>query len=96
MNSQLLTIAIALLLIAGTRQGKIDVDDDFESYVAKHGKKYVNADEKAYRSRIYADSVADVQQHNSDPTNTYTKGINEFSDMTIEEFTSIDFILFRK
>jgi hypothetical protein len=92
MKSQLLTIAIALLLIAGTRQGKIDVDDDFESYVAK----YVNADEKAYRSRIYADSVADVQQHNSDPTNTYTKGINEFSDMTIEEFTSIDFILFRK
>jgi hypothetical protein len=95
MKSQLLTVAVIALLISNTFQDKLQIDDDFENYMKSHGKKYANSDEKAYRSRIFADSVADVKTHNADPSNTYTKAINDFSDMTVEEFTSNIFFLFR-
>ena len=38
------------------------------------------------RFEIFKESVAQVQAHNRDPTQTWTMGINQFSDMTWEEF----------
>ena len=38
------------------------------------------------RKQVFADKVKDIIAHNTDDTNTWIKGINEYSDMTDEEF----------
>ena len=42
----------------------------------------INADRKS----IFAATLKSIVQHNSDPENTWTKGINPYSDMTHQEF----------
>jgi len=86
MKSQLITVAVLALLISNTLQDNLQVEGEFDNYVKTHGKKYVSSDEYAYRASVYADTVAEVTAHNADPTNTYTKAINDFADMTDEEF----------
>jgi hypothetical protein len=95
MKTQLLTFAVIALLISNTFQDKVQINDDFDNYKKVHGKNYINAEEETYRRQIYAAAVAEANRHNAAPTNTYSKGINEFSDMTTEEFVSNIFLLFR-
>ena len=38
------------------------------------------------RKTIFQSTVRSIIEHNSDPTNAWTKSLNEFSDMTHEEF----------
>lgn len=39
------------------------------------------------RKSIFASTVRDIIDHNADLSNTWQKGINQFSDITHEEFT---------
>ena len=43
----------------------------------------INADRKT----IFTATLRSIIEHNSNPANTWTKGLNEFSDMTEKEFT---------
>ena len=38
------------------------------------------------RLRIFADTIKGIVEHNSNPSHTWKKGINKYSDMTYEEF----------
>lgn len=38
------------------------------------------------RFQIYKQNVAEIKKHNSDPSQTYKKGENQFTDLTTEEF----------
>jgi len=42
----------------------------------------INADRKT----IFTATLRSIVEHNSNPANTWTKGLNEFSDMTEKEF----------
>lgn len=49
----------------------------------------MTAEENVYRKSVFMMNLAKVNAHNADKTQTYTMGINQFSDLTQEEFVSI-------
>ncbi|CAF3466830.1 unnamed protein product [Rotaria sp. Silwood1] len=55
-----------------------------------HKKQYINAREEQYRYTIFKDNVVMINRHNLEADlglHTYTLKINQFADMTHEEFT---------
>merc|ERR1712098_710608 len=74
--------------MAATMTMNTSTTSNWESFKATHGKVY-SAAEESYRQAIYMIAEQEVASHNADNTQTYTKGINFFSDLTNEEFSSI-------
>jgi len=60
----------------------------FAAYAATFGKVY-NGDEAATREAIYNQAVVEMEAHNADSTQTYTQGVNQFTDLTLEEFQAL-------
>lgn len=58
----------------------------FSEFKVKFNRAYANSTEEAYRARVFAETAAEIEAHNSKGTETYRLGINQFSDMTHEEF----------
>ena len=86
---------------SGVLSGKVPLtdallDDLYSAFKSEYGSlrqqedsnigKFLSA--SVDRKAIFATTVREVIQHNADPESTYEKGINAFSDMTHEEFTS--------
>jgi cathepsin L len=57
----------------------------FEDYLKEFGKSY-SPKELEFRRQIFEEKLQAIRLHNSDPTSTWKKGINKFSDRTNEEF----------
>jgi C1A family cysteine protease len=60
----------------------------FAAYAATFGKTY-NGDEMAQREAIYNQAVEEMTAHNARfeaGEETYTQGVNQFTDLTLEEF----------
>jgi len=57
----------------------------FEQYLVDQNKAYAD-EEYELRKSLFEKSLAVVRQHNSDPSQTYKRGINHLSDWTSEEF----------
>jgi C1A family cysteine protease len=64
------------------------IDSVFARYLAKHGKSYSTKEEYERRKEIFARQLKTVTDHNSQNGASYLLGMNMFSDLTIEEFTS--------
>jgi len=60
----------------------------FAAYAATFGKVY-NGDEATTREAIYNKAVEEMIAHNADATQTYKQGVNQFSDLTLEEFQAL-------
>jgi len=60
----------------------------FTAYVAAFGKVY-NGVEVERREAIYNQAVVDMEIHNTDETQTYKQGVNQFTDLTLEEFQAL-------
>ena len=56
-------------------------------FLAKYGKTYVSKDDISSRFNTFSDNLDRINEHNKG--DSYKMGINEFSDMTIEEFESV-------
>lgn len=54
----------------------------------KFNKKIDNPEQLFYRASLFQQYVEKMNQHNSDHKQTWKMGINQFSDLTDEEFTS--------
>ena len=65
-----------------------DCASDLAAYTAAFSKVY-NGDEASSRERIDNANIAECEPHNADATQTYTKGVNQFSDLTLEEFRAL-------
>merc|ERR1711976_88464 len=61
----------------------------FAAWAATFGKSY-NGDEFAAREAIYNANVAKYEAHNADETQTFTMGVNQFTDLTLEEFQALN------
>jgi cathepsin F len=61
-------------------------DDLFEAFVTKFNKSYLSNDEKAYRLATFKHNLATIEYHNSMDSGAQY-GVNEFSDMSEEEFS---------
>lgn len=57
----------------------------FESWMAKHGKSYENLEEKLHRFEVFKENLKHIDETNKKITN-YWLGLNEFADLTHEEF----------
>jgi cathepsin L len=82
---------IALIAIISLGEAKktrwFELDNyDFESYVKEHGKRYNSAEEYKMRRIIFEQKLEEIKKHNQDPTQSYKKGVNQFTDRTNEEF----------
>jgi len=60
----------------------------FAAYAATFGKVY-NGDEATTREAIYTKATEAMTAHNADESQTYTQGVNQFSDLTLEEFQAL-------
>jgi hypothetical protein len=62
---------------------------DFSEFVAKYGKNYATVAEYKFREAQYIAKKAAFAQHNGNNGNTYTVGVNKFSDWTAAEYKKI-------
>lgn len=94
--------AIALYLHSSMSKSGTNVNLDrhveFFAFKEKYGKVYSSENELAYRKRIFLETLKSIELHNADKSQTYTLGINQFSDMTFEELKAkylVDFSNFQ-
>ncbi|XP_073315710.1 cysteine protease XCP2-like [Primulina huaijiensis] len=57
----------------------------FESWMDKHGKKYKSIEDKLLRFEIFKDNLKHIDERNK-ATSNYWLGLNEFADMSPDEF----------
>lgn len=57
-----------------------------EQWMAEYGRTYKDDAEKEYRLKIFEETVKLVESHNSGGNSTYELAVNEFADLTMEEF----------
>ena len=72
-----------------TNNNKVDADlGEFHSFRTEHGKVYPTEAEANHRLIIFKQNLAMIRKHNADKTSSYKLGVNQFSDMTFEEFSA--------
>jgi len=67
----------------------VDEDDEwkqFSNFQERFSKRYENLKELETRFQIFRDNVRNIILHNLDYTQNFTMGINQFTDLTPEEF----------
>lgn len=64
-------------------------DNEFTQYVAKYGKSYGTAEEFLFREAQFVAKRALFEKINAENGNTFTVGVNKFSDWTQEEYKKI-------
>ena len=57
----------------------------FESWLEKHGKSYESIEEKLHRFEIFKDNLMHIDETNK-KSSSYWLGLNEFADLSHEEF----------
>jgi hypothetical protein len=61
-------------------------DYTFEQYVTDFGKQYASHTETLNRKAIFEQNLKEILTHNSNPSHSWKKGVNEHADLTLEEF----------
>ncbi|EAR95836.2 papain family cysteine protease (macronuclear) [Tetrahymena thermophila SB210] len=58
----------------------------YNKWSSQHQRVYLNEDEKLFRQMVFFENLQKIKEHNSNPNNTYSIHLNQFSDMTKQEF----------
>ncbi|XP_038684097.1 senescence-specific cysteine protease SAG39-like [Tripterygium wilfordii] len=93
-KSQCSYIFLALIFVLGvfisqaTARTLQDVSmyDRLEQWMAKYGRVYKDDNEKETRFNIFKENLAFIESFNKDGNKPYKLGINQFADLTNEEF----------
>lgn len=86
-----LTIACVLLAAALAAPFTAELDGEWEAYKTTHNKQY-NSDIEPLRRLIWEGNVRKIDLHNLEAdrgVHTYWLGMNEYGDMTTEEFVAV-------
>ena len=79
------TLAIALLLLYKGQEQKGDVFADWKNqYGASWGPE-----QESYRRLIFEKNILKIERHNSDTSQTYKMGVNQFTVYSDEEFVKL-------
>ena len=81
----LIIAVLATLLIPQLSPEESSIKSEFNKFKVDFSKEYT-PEEELYRFQIFSENFLKVQIHNADATQTYQMGINQFSDMTQQEF----------
>ncbi|KAJ4835113.1 hypothetical protein Tsubulata_020167, partial [Turnera subulata] len=76
------------LVQAGTpgERTEAEVERMYERWLVEHKKNYNALGEKEKRFEIFKDNLRFIDEHNSDSTRSYKLGLNQFADLTNEEY----------
>lgn len=75
-----------LVLNLGFTVFALDIDAAWKDFKDKfHSKSTRSKSELAERKKIFTENVKEIEEHNSNPDNTFTMGINKFSDWSEAE-----------
>lgn len=86
MSKTLAFIALAALIAGAVyMSASTSKDTAFEQWKAQYGANWASTEEE-YRRIIFTKNVQEINRHNADPSQTYKKGINQFTALTQEEF----------
>lgn len=83
----LIALSIGLLHLAEI--GGQEENHGFSQFQVEYQKKYLREGEEQYRKQVFLKNVQNINKHNSDPQQTYTQGVNQFTDLTPEEFKAL-------
>jgi len=64
------------------------VENAWTTWKMTYGRTYGTSTEEAFRKSVFIQQYNFINESNSRPENTYTLGLNKFSDLTTEEFRS--------
>jgi len=64
-----------------------DVELAFNEYIAQYGKSYITREEYEYRLDVFAQNMEQISENNSQNGVDFYMGLNEFTDMTKDEFS---------
>jgi C1A family cysteine protease len=81
--------ALTLTLItifALTKTSQNNLRTQFINFKTKYNKSYGSKSELEYRFSIFKDNMNLINSSNADKTKSFTLGINQFTDITFEEF----------
>lgn len=81
----ILAITAALAIVALLFGDSHHKTDEFEAYKLKYNKQYEKT-ENEYRRAIFLKNLEEIEMHNSLLGKGYKKGINQFTDITDQEF----------
>ena len=77
--------ALCLLTLAAASSA-LTVKDQFKAFQLEHGKKYSSPVEEAHREKVFGANLKKIEDHNATPGVTWTMVVNQFADLTEEEF----------
>merc|ERR1711931_435936 len=80
---------LVVLAIALTATQAFDLDTEWEHFKLKYGRNLLTGQEHDARKNIFANNLKFIEKHNAEHAlglHTYTVGINQFADLTNEEF----------
>lgn len=80
--SMMAAVAVAKV---GPGFGELSEEYTFSAFASDFNKTYVN-DEVAYRRGVFNKALSAALAHNADASNTWKQSINQFSDVTPDEF----------
>merc|ERR1719326_310882 len=66
----------------------MDEKAEFDAFAKKHQKKYKNHVEYRKRYTVWKDNLDFVRKWNSDGSRNFNVGMNEFADLTDDEFAA--------
>ncbi|KAK1386887.1 putative fruit bromelain [Heracleum sosnowskyi] len=81
----------ALASVAAARSlGEVEVSTimTHEQWMSRYGRVYKDSEEKKMRSTIFSKNLEYIESFNKANTKPYKLGVNEFADLTNEEFTT--------
>lgn len=72
-----------------SQRNEAEVRTMYEQWLVENRKNYNDLGEKERRFKIFEDNLKHIKEHNSDPNQSYQRGLNQFSDLTADEFQTI-------
>jgi len=82
----LLALFLASFCLCSAIRTELQYKTEFAKFMLKFDKDYKTTEEREYRYQIFKQKQDLIENHNSNPKNKFSMGINQFSDLTNEEF----------
>jgi len=79
-------VVTALLALAAAQRWESVEGYTFEEYEIDFFKHYDNEADRHLHKAIFEQNLAQIQRHNADPRSSYKLGVNQFTDLSKEEF----------
>jgi KDEL-tailed cysteine endopeptidase len=83
---RLLLIATTFFAMCNAQLNENEIWSHFTNFQEKFAKKYENVQELESRFTIFRENLHNIITHNADRSQNFTMGVNQFTDLTPEEF----------